>query len=69
MDTLRTNIRCPICGKHTFKMENDMEICPVCGWENDGVQMHNHKYAGGANKLSLDDYKEKYFASIREADE
>ncbi len=34
MAELRKNIRCPYCGKHTFKIENDMEICPVCGHVN-----------------------------------
>ncbi|MBQ9748702.1 MAG: hypothetical protein IJV98_07955 [Clostridia bacterium] len=34
MAELRKNIRCPYCGKYTFKIENDMEICPVCGHVN-----------------------------------
>ena len=34
MAELRKNFRCPYCGKYTFKIENDMEICPVCGHVN-----------------------------------
>ena len=69
MNTLKANVKCPICGKHTFKMENDMEICPVCGWENDGAQMHNRKLDGGANALSVEAYQTKYFASHGEDEE
>ena len=42
MDTLKKNIRCPMCGKHTFKVERDMEICPVCGWVNVGLQTSSY---------------------------
>ena len=50
---------CPVCGQHIFEKERDYEICPVCGWENDGFYE-----AGGANKLSLEEYKTKYFTNI-----
>jgi hypothetical protein len=32
---------------------NTFQICPVCFWEDDGVQLHNHEYEGGANQVSL----------------
>jgi phage FluMu protein Com len=31
---LKQNFRCPICAKHIFRIENDLEVCPVCGYEN-----------------------------------
>ena len=46
---------CPVCGRYIFDKERDYEICPVCGWENDGFYE-----AGGANKLSLEEYKAQY---------
>ncbi|MBQ6568800.1 MAG: hypothetical protein IJL87_00935 [Clostridia bacterium] len=44
---------CPVCGKYTFC--EDFDICPFCGWEDDGICEE-----GGANTLSLSDYKKRY---------
>jgi uncharacterized pyridoxamine 5'-phosphate oxidase family protein len=46
-----------VCERHEFYQENDFDICPVCGWENDGVQSSNHDYSGGANWLSVNKSK------------
>lgn len=29
---------CPVCGDYSFEFPDDYDICPFCGWENDGVQ-------------------------------
>lgn len=68
MDTLRTHVRCPICGKHTFKMEKDMEICPVCGWTNGAVQSRDYKSAN-PDTCATDMYRERYISSPAEAEE
>ena len=34
-------------------MRDNFEICPVCGWEDDGVQNDDPAFWGGANTLSL----------------
>ena len=52
------NCECPVCGKYTFDEEYD--ICPYCGWENDAVQYENPDFAGGANRESLNEYKKNY---------
>lgn len=44
---------CPVCGKHHFEEEDFFEVCPICGWEDDGVQRDDPDYEGGANKMSL----------------
>ncbi len=31
--------KCPICGEYTFKNEQDFDICPICGWENNGFEL------------------------------
>ena len=36
------------------------EICPVCGWEDDKAQYKDPTLKGGANRLSLKEYKEQY---------
>jgi methionyl-tRNA synthetase len=46
---------CPCCGYKTFlhKPNGSFEICEVCFWEDDPVQLENPDYEGGANKISL----------------
>lgn len=34
--------------------------CFHCGWENDEIQRDEPDYAGGANKMSLNEAKEAY---------
>ena len=46
---------CPCCGYLTLPEQADgtYEICPICFWEDDGVQLNNPNYEGGANAVSL----------------
>jgi len=45
---------CPCCGHRVLDaMPGSYEICPVCFWEDDGVQFRWPTMAGGANKVSL----------------
>lgn len=34
-------------------------ICPLCNWEDDGVQLANPACGGGANRKSLIEYQQK----------
>ena len=54
-------LECPVCGKYYFTEENSFDICPICGWENDGVQADDHNYAGGANSLSVNEARIEFF--------
>jgi hypothetical protein len=36
-------------------------VCPICEWENDGVQYDDPDYEGGANKVSLNQAKKEWF--------
>jgi len=49
------NIACPSCGFLTVdeKIYGTYNICEVCGWEDDQVQLANPCSGGGANSESL----------------
>lgn len=53
-------MKCPVCGKYDFAKDNDFDICKICNWENDGLQLDDPNYSGGANELSLNEYKKDY---------
>ncbi|HRH59738.1 MAG TPA: CPCC family cysteine-rich protein [Chitinophagaceae bacterium] len=46
---------CPCCGYKTFdnKPDGSYDICPVCFWEDDPIQLDDPDYEGGANPMSL----------------
>lgn len=49
---------CPACGSVVFdEPPGSFDICPVCGWEDDNVQLRWPDYAGGANERSLIDHQ------------
>lgn len=56
MSTIVTNI-CPVCGKSTLEA---FEVCQVCDWQNDRVQMMHPDMEGGANNMSLNQAKEAW---------
>ena len=49
------SLACPSCGFRTIGEDfyGTYEICPVCGWEDDAVQLANPCSGGGANRESL----------------
>ena len=46
---------CPCCGYKTFNQElnGSYDVCPVCFWEDDPIQLADPDYEGGANRVSL----------------
>lgn len=52
--------KCPVCGKFEFSDFDSYEICYICGWEDDDLQLHEPDYGGGANELSLNEYKKQW---------
>ena len=54
-------LACPACGFLTISEDfyGSFEICPVCGWEDDNVQLANPCSGGGANKESLVDCQKR----------
>jgi hypothetical protein len=57
------NKDCACCGFPTLPDDSIFEICPLCGWQDDALQNSDPDYSGGANELSLNDYRRKWFES------
>lgn len=54
------NYVCPICGKYELE-EGISDVCPVCSFEDDNLQVADHNYAGGANNLSVNEGRIEFF--------
>lgn len=54
--------QCPCCGYYTFNEEvnGSYNICAVCFWEDDPVQLEDPTYDGGANHVSLIQARKNY---------
>ncbi len=52
----------PCCGCYTFdkKTNGSYDICEVCYWEDDPIQLEDPTYEGGANKVSLIQARKNY---------
>ncbi|KDN20012.1 CPCC family cysteine-rich protein [Amycolatopsis rifamycinica] len=52
---------CPCCGHRTYtERPGSYEICSVCFWEDDDIQLRWPDRPGGANSLSLIDAQRAY---------
>ncbi len=49
--------QCPICGQTIL---DEFDICEVCGWENDLVQLAHPDFPGGANQMSINEAREAW---------
>jgi len=50
------DVTCPACGFQVLaEGYGSYEICEICGWEDDSVQLANPTSGGGANKLIRND--------------
>lgn len=51
--------KCICCGLGYVDDGGD-DICNVCGWQDDDIQNDDPDFAGGANALSLNDYRRAF---------
>ena len=56
------NYSCPCCGYLTLSdpFRGSFEICPVCNWEDDPVQLADPELQGGANEQSLNEARQNF---------
>ncbi len=64
---------CPSCGFYQFEeAPGSFDICGICGWEDDNVQLALPGLRGGANTWSLKDFQDeilqKYPADVKDVD-
>lgn len=54
--------KCPCCGFYTFdeRPHGNYDICPICYWEDDPIQLEDETYEGGANHVSLQQARENF---------
>lgn len=56
---------CPVCGKYEFEDFDSFDICPFCGWQDDGSDIDAPNIAFGANDLSFIEHKNKYLKLLK----
>lgn len=58
---------CRCCESLVFSQpaSGDYDICEICGWEDDPFQFENPDFAGGANKLSLNEARKIWQKKIK----
>jgi hypothetical protein len=56
---------CPCCGYIVFREPvGSYDLCPLCGWEDDGVQLRHPALGGGANSSSLWEAQQRALAHL-----
>ena len=62
--------KCKCCGFYALPEESggSDNICPICYWQDDFVQLKDSAFEGGANKVSLNQARKNYvlFAASEE---
>ncbi|WP_328584927.1 CPCC family cysteine-rich protein [Streptomyces sp. NBC_00370] len=54
-------VPCLVCGNLTLAERGFYEICPVCGWEDDGSDYSDpDRYVGGPNHVTLREARQNY---------
>lgn len=51
---------CPICGEFQFSNIDSYDVCPVCGWIDDGIDTSPFTDYSEVNVISIKDAKEEF---------
>ena len=52
--------QCPCCDYFTLEKRNDWEICLVCFWEDDGVDIENPDKFSAPNQMTLREGRQNF---------
>lgn len=52
--------KCPVCGRHEFEHRGSLDICEVCGWQDDLIQELDPNEECCANQMSLNQAREAF---------
>lgn len=52
--------QCPCCDYFTLDSRNDYEICPICFWEDDGLEINNLDEISLPNRITLKQWRENF---------
>ena len=57
---------CPCCRFFTLDEQppGTYQICAMCGWEDDPVQFADPDYRGGANRPSLNEWRQAFETEV-----
>lgn len=59
---------CPCCGYLVFdEPPGSLDVCPICWWEDDPIQLADPYCVDGANDCSLDEAQRRFFRRDPEA--
>ena len=53
-------LQCPCCDHFTLDARGQYEICPVCSWEDDGLDVDAPDARSGPNSMSLRDGRRNF---------
>lgn len=48
---------CPVCGEYEFEDQLCYDICPICGWEDNGLEVDPYDKNGGPSKQFVEHKK------------
>ena len=51
---------CPVCNEHQFEEYGSFDYCPVCGWQDDDLETLYVDYDGGANGMTVEEYRKRW---------
>lgn len=51
---------CPVCGEYKFPDFASFDICPICGWEDNGVDLDDENGGWGTNGKTIFQVKKEF---------